>query len=315
MDPITRLVILKQNCLAEEIIQNKDDESISVHVVVKHSPFVVQLGLDNGSPHASATLDLKCLSFETRLFYDSEENKEVDFIKLKPLEYKVKVDESGLFVNIECRLKVLTSQLEDMFFRLHFIALEPITKRQLGPNFIAVSAPIKVISKPEQLRKSLPTVVCHKRKFNEEVYQVVERIENQQMSQRQLLDQLEHNLSFMIVERRILAQNQAQPQVEPPKVEDLETCFQKLMTCFETMNPDSRGKKMRMAIQRSNISSEYASQFIDLFTAQGLRKPIGTEVSASNSFLQPFEDECHCENCPHRAELQRIEEFYKTFSL
>lgn len=65
----------------------------------------------------------------------------------------MRVNESGSKVNVECRLKVLSSQLEDMFFKIKFIALDPITQREISPMLTVVSEAIKVISKPEQIKK------------------------------------------------------------------------------------------------------------------------------------------------------------------
>jgi len=193
-----RLLIVKQNCLAEEAITNKNGETTVVCVVVKHSPFVVKLALSEPS------IDISCLTFEVKLCYDSADEKEVDFINSKPLEYKVKTDENKTFVNIECRLKVLTSQLEDMFFRLRFIALDPISKRELGPNFVVSSAPVKVISKPEQLRKIAPSL---KRKANEVIYDSLEKLDMQQKGQSALLERLEQQIIFLISQPSIITTN------------------------------------------------------------------------------------------------------------
>jgi len=155
-----RLVIQKQNCLAEEKFV-RSGITQTAKVVVKNSPFIIQLGL--ASPIYSgempgmifSQIDLHQFVFDAKLYYDTDEDdkKEVDFVKLKPLEYKSQVHENGSQVNMEVRLKVLTSQLEDMMFRVKIRALDARTKREVSPLLNVTSAPIKVVSKPEQLRK------------------------------------------------------------------------------------------------------------------------------------------------------------------
>ncbi len=58
----------------------------------------------------------------------------------------VNVVNGGRQVDIEVRLKVLSSQHEDMFFVVKFSALDPLTKREISPLLQTFSHPIKVIS-------------------------------------------------------------------------------------------------------------------------------------------------------------------------
>jgi len=305
-----RLVIIKQNCLSEEIIPN-NGEPYTVNVVVKHSPFNVQLTVQHES--GCPAYDLSCLSFDVKLIYDSAEEKEVD--RVKPLEFKVKVDESGLFVNIECRLKVLTSQLEDMFFRLRFIALDPISKREISPQLQVTSAPIKVISKPEQLRKNIPS---QKRKANEFLSTSLDRIENFNQGNKKLLEQLDQRLTALLeVHSQIegtIKREQEKTQPLPPKELTLEQSFTDLMSTFDSIAPPVRSKKMRLALEKERMSIEYITEVVDLFSSEGLQRPIGNEVGNSNAYFQPLE-ECQCPVCPHREELQKIEQFYNVFSV
>jgi len=112
--------------------------------------------------------------------------QEVDFVKLKPLEYKVRVNDSGSKVNVECRLKVLSSQLEDMNFRIKFIALDPITQKEICPLLTTISDPIKVISKPEQIRKKKVS----KKTISDSVMDDLARIDQQHATQSALLNKL-----------------------------------------------------------------------------------------------------------------------------
>jgi len=230
-------VILKQTCLSQELITNKNGEVTAVFVVVKHSPFIIQIGLHHEANQPP--FDLARLSFEARLCYDSADQKEVVLVKLKPLEYKVKSDELENRVNIECRLKVLSSHMEDMFFRLRFHALDPLTKREFS-HLTVTSGPIKVISKPEQLRSKLPP--SNKRKANELYYSSLERIQMQQVNLQPLLEKLEQKVISLSQKEK---QEKQEIPIENNKIKDstLESCFQDLLTAYENLKPDQRPKK------------------------------------------------------------------------
>jgi hypothetical protein len=308
---LPQLVVLKQNCLAEEQIPNKEGETTNVFVVVKHSPFIVQLGFP--SSYTGPQPDLNCLTFDVKLVYDSPEEKEVDFIKHKPFEFRVKVDPSGTYVNIECRLKVLTSQLEDMFFRLRFLGLDPISKRVIGPQLTAISEPIKVISKPEQLRKNVPT---QKRKINEALVHVLDRIENSQTSQKELLDHLQLQINTLkSLIKQMPRKKQKIIDYQPVKNYTIEETFTQMLNAFEKESVESRTQKVKRCLGEINVSTEEAFEFVDLFNSS-LGRQIGQQLfnptSKTNFFSPPHE--CKCLNCPHREEIKNLELFSADFS-
>lgn len=113
-----------------------------------------------------------------------------------PLEYKARVNESGTQVNAECRLKVLTSQLEDMYFVIKFIATDPMTRQPLSDNLICKSEPIKVISKPEQVRKRRKTT-DKRRSINDILLESLSRIQKAQEEQQQQLDKLQDTMNSL----------------------------------------------------------------------------------------------------------------------
>lgn len=75
-------------------------------------------------------------------------------MKNKPVTFKTSVNDAGNEVVCQCRLKVLTSQHEGSFFRIRITAKPPpghnSTKTAMFPTMEVLSAPYKVISKPEQ---------------------------------------------------------------------------------------------------------------------------------------------------------------------
>lgn len=134
-----------------------------------------------------------------KLVYDCPSLKEVDFVKMKPIEFKTNIthtEEGGDDLSIEIRIKVLTSQLEDMFFRVIVKMMDANTNRE-HPELVCITHPIRVVSKPDQVINS-PTkkglAMKKKRKRNptssENVLDSIGRIEYQQRQQHKLLKKL-----------------------------------------------------------------------------------------------------------------------------
>jgi hypothetical protein len=110
------ITILKQTSPFEERVTRNGIQR-DIHVVIKNSPFVVQMGVSR-----NCEIDLNHIAFDCSLLYDTDGEKGVDFVKLKPIEYKCVPNEGGDQVSVELRIKVLTSQHEDipLFFIFSF---------------------------------------------------------------------------------------------------------------------------------------------------------------------------------------------------
>jgi len=127
----------------------------TVYVVIKNTPFQINLSLMNNLIF-NQLVDLNHFTLDVRLIYETDNTsseKEVDFVKVKPVEFKQTNNERADQTVLEARIKVLTSQHEDMFFRAKIVALDPKTGREFNPSIFCYSDPIKVISKPEQIKK------------------------------------------------------------------------------------------------------------------------------------------------------------------
>ena len=111
----------------------------------------------------------------------------VDFVKVKPMEFKATASENGQLLDCECRIKVLTSQHEDSLFRIRIIGSNPITHEEI-PGLRIVSGSIKVISKPEQLKKKQGT--NKKRTLTDMLIETVTRIEKKQEEQQKLIERI-----------------------------------------------------------------------------------------------------------------------------
>lgn len=138
------LDLVKQTSLSEEKI-TRFGQVVDVHVVVKNSPFQMI------SRIRGVSVDLHHYSHDLKLMYDMEEEKEVSWVKQKPVEYKTVISEDGAQVSLEAvKIKVLSSHHEDNLFRLRLSMWDPENE---AVTYVVVSHPIKVISKPLKSRR------------------------------------------------------------------------------------------------------------------------------------------------------------------
>jgi hypothetical protein len=96
-----KLIITEQTCLLEEKF-SKNGVQKNVHVVVKNTPFTITV----------VSLDKQAINFtqfsaDVQLVYDCPTLKEVDFVKLKPMEFKLKPSEEGDQITGTCSFSPL----------------------------------------------------------------------------------------------------------------------------------------------------------------------------------------------------------------
>jgi hypothetical protein len=179
-----KLVIAEQTCLLEEKF-SKNGVQKNVHVVVKNTPFTITLVLLD--KQVNPMINFNNFTADVQLVYDCPTLKEVDFVKLKPMDFKLKPNEDGDQLSVEIRIKVLTSQLEDMFFRVRIALVDPQTMQEVSPLFTVLSHPIRVVSKPDQVKKKIKK---RKRAPTDNLMDTLARIEAQQKEQQRLLKKL-----------------------------------------------------------------------------------------------------------------------------
>eukprot|EP01102_Stenamoeba_stenopodia_P010304 TRINITY_DN3091_c0_g1_i2.p1 TRINITY_DN3091_c0_g1~~TRINITY_DN3091_c0_g1_i2.p1 ORF type:complete len:319 (-),score=68.58 TRINITY_DN3091_c0_g1_i2:256-1212(-) len=305
------LVLLKQTALAHEKY-SKNGVQKEVHIVVKNAAFTAICQLvdiaGNAMPLAGYLID-------ATLLYDCEEGKEVDFVKMKPMEYKSQCNEKEDQYQFEIRLKVLSSQLEDMFFRIRFNLVDLATKTPI-PGLSVVSDPIKVISKPDQIKKKpnkakkRPATPALPADAN--LAEALLRIEQQQIEQQKLLKKLVKQSHQMEAATTTVTTTQspspssfdAETSSEP---NTFETAFSSLLSYYRTLAPEERPVKIRKLI-RITPSKEIndLSEMLDIFCAEGLQKELRQTTTSQTV-------ECSVAECPHKKELERIDDFYRDF--
>jgi len=301
-----QIAILKYKSHSEETLSKNGVQKI-IHVVVKNSPFLLKLGFVG----ANSAFDLNQVTFEATLFYDCDESKEVDYVKVKPFEFKAQANEEGGEVDVEIRIKVLTSQHEDMLFKIKIVGYHPNTRIPI-PGLTLFSSPVKVISKPEQLKKKAPG---KKRTLTEMLMETVVRIEKKQEEQQKLLEKLMTEPQPAATRAKVAQEDLSSlldlevPEVVPSKEEakplSLEQVFSNMISAYNSLKHEERAEGIRRLVRTSAPQDrERLSELLDLFWEEGLQK----DVSRSSTGVG-----CACGTCPHKAELERIDLFYREF--
>jgi len=314
-------------------------------VVVKNQPFLIQVGLLNTVFVEGQAVDFTRFPIEARLLYDADNLKEVDFVKLKPMDVKPHVNDRGDQVTAEIRIKVLTSQLEDMLFRVRLCAIHPITKARIE-QLCVVSEPIKVVSKPEQVKKKKDPAVQQakakeksitkqidipKRDVNEILAETLQKIEATCAHHKQMLAQVMENtqtshtsiLQLLSLEPETSASlfggdsfskdggKKRKDRDDDSRAETpFEISFKQFMQAYNKLSHEERpGKVRRVMNQTPTRDGEAFIEMLERCQTEAREAP--REKRAMKSFDQA--NACLCEDCPHRRELERIDDFYNEF--
>eukprot|EP01107_Rhizomastix_libera_P011278 TRINITY_DN2867_c0_g1_i1.p1 TRINITY_DN2867_c0_g1~~TRINITY_DN2867_c0_g1_i1.p1 ORF type:complete len:399 (-),score=89.44 TRINITY_DN2867_c0_g1_i1:124-1320(-) len=148
----------------EDVLLDDTDTVSTIPVVVKSSPFTILLQRDTGisvskdiSGNGVVMERLKNkardnFAVDCSLHYHCEGNKAVDYIRSKPVDFKVVPSGQQDTFAVEIKIKVLTSQHEDLLFKVFIQEIDPVTKAPI-PGMCCFTSPIKVVSKPDQIKK------------------------------------------------------------------------------------------------------------------------------------------------------------------
>lgn len=290
-----QIVITPVGTIVEEQF-TKNSINKKAQVVVKNIAFTLEM---------DANFDLGKANLGARLFYDWDDDKsqggrEVNLVRHEPFEYKVNLHEGGHRASFEIKIKVLTSQHEDMLFRIRFTANDPITHKTIE----AYSTPIKVISKLTT-NKSKPLIgspkdttsisaLAKKRTSNDQIVSALQRLEAQQIEQTKFLQLLVSRLFGDVMTPQpmnlqalshAISQNMAtlteaeadESGLHHPKhdsyahaVQDQEDSFEvtfwKLVQSLGDLSPEAKISKMEEALKRAPPeSAEKVHEFLESF--------------------------------------------------
>jgi len=339
--PPSRLVVLQHKAHAEEIV-TKNGEQKDVHIIVKNTPYQLRVGSAFGAPR----VDFNKIVFEAFLLYDSDGLKEeVDYVKNKPVEFRCSPTDHGEILDVELRIKVLSSQHQDSLFKVKIQGYNPSTREEL-PSLVAFTPSLKVISKPEQLKhKQLQQTSYHnnnstqqnnttasttppntkKRNSNELMASTISRIEQKQHEQQRLIQRIlqqqsehaQHLQKRQKLEEAHIWEVVEQKQNSEKKVKTFEDAFVNLIKAFSGMIADEKPETIRRVVRNtSSRDTEKLSEFLEFAYTERQNEPLlaaSTRKNRDSVFSIIKEEGCSCYDCPHKQELERIDEFYKEF--
>lgn len=336
-----QLDLIKQTALTEEKV-TKNGQTQIVHVVVKNSPFQLLIGLRNAK-----VSNFNHLAFDIKLIYDVVDEKEVSFVKVKPVDYKPVVNDTGDQISFDVKIKVLSSHHEDNFFRLKIHVWDPLNLQ--FPQLQLLSGPIKVISKPLKHRKKTPAIKTEqlsneepgspgeseyvpressptprKRSYNEAfLMEKLEAIELRQAEQTQLLKSIASGqVPDPNAEMSALLEEMGIPDAKRRKLDNEEKDFDSLISrtlqTYSSMSLEEKTERIRkMTRTMPSRDLEVLVEMIDMLNAVGLQREASKFMynNTQNNLNQPVATmNGFCthttDSCQHKLELQRMDQFY-----
>jgi hypothetical protein len=306
----SKLVLHKQDALlVEKFAQNGIWKEL--HTVAKGMPFVLEIRGED--------INMTRVKFDAKLVYDlrseedTEEEKFVDFVKHEPLEHRTHISSDGTSATIECRIKVLSSQHDNMFFRIKVMA----TDVENGLVAVVTSHPIKVVSKAntvkrkqaaaasgqpmpkkERVSTSMPvTPPSPVTTGQEQILDSLARLEQQSQESQQMLKRLlSCNHQFSSPLELPLEGDQAQfafsSSAPVPMGEDFDAAFRAFITSFNRIPPTQKAHKVRKALANVSAADEASlNEFVDLVLAENIttrRQASTSNVGTSFPTLSEF---------------------------
>lgn len=228
---------------------------------------------------------------EAILLYDTPDNsqKEVMFIKVKPLEYSGHVVENDpKKFTLDIYVKILSSQHEDSLFKVLLRAVDPVTKKPI-PGLEATTKEILSISKPEVVRK-LNEPRQKKRTRDEIIFDVLSRIENR-------LEQQQQTISSLQAEKRMRLETDHKPALVSSKqvavggasqVSDV-SALNQFITAFHSLSQDKiRAAVSKLSPSESKKLSETLQAFRETFEPSTPPSPQVPQYSPLDLELAPL---------------------------
>lgn len=261
--------------------------------------------------------------------------------------------------SVEIKLKVLSSQHEDMLFRVKFRALDAIQQTEICSQMITSSNAIKTISKPERKVKNTQTKAQGKKSTgNDVILKTLETIHKTQQEHFKMLQNMlttvgaslptnpsaissinppvssvyqTSSLDMFNLDSTSTPSNyndrpsdqqsllsalfSDQPPTKKQKIEDdrpldFETAFQDMMKAFESLSRESRPRQMENFVRSHRVSAENLTELHDMLSYGGLDRSIGQSMTQQPSnWMDGGPQECHCENCPFKKQIEINEKF------
>jgi len=306
--------LTSQTSLASE---EMEDGKGKVHSIVKNAPFVLVF-----TALGEKTFDL--FELKPKLVYESNNTKEVGYIKENPLLTKLSISKTGESLSINVKINVLTSQQENSLFQ---VCVELHVKNKLKHTLF--SEPVRVISKSDQVKKDKPKIPkpktqTPKKRANVDISSHLDELADLQTEQSHLLEiVLNNNMNLINILKEknidLNNNNNSNQNLDHIKIEKdtkplpFGDALSNLLKSYSKLsNSESKVKMRKLCINdplRVNafseiydfMSSNLQNRESKVFDLPEIKE--GTSSTAANMI-------CECLNCPHRKEIQRIENYY-----
>jgi hypothetical protein len=270
---------LEQCAPAQESFTKDGGLEKKLFLVVKNTSFKVRLGFRP----CEQKLDFHKMSVEALLLFD-ELGTQVPFVKKQPVTTKGRISPAGDELSFDVKITVLSSHCEGLHFRVQFRALEPHTRTSLGLA-TACTQPIKVLSKPDQLRpkpkapalgsRKSRTPPARKRTQNAVVLEALARIEAQQLQiLRQVAESSNRALSNPPADAMSMEVAGKLPDGQDTAGEpmcDIQLALLQLIDAWERTQASQRPQKIRrIANSCTGRQTQTFSELLEMLAASGL---------------------------------------------
>lgn len=271
-----KLEITHQSSIHRETISKNSGGQKNVYVVIKNVSFAVEL---------SSNLDLSTCNLDAKLLYDFDKDAEgpleVSYVKHEPIEYKININYNNpTKASVDMKIKVLTSQHEDMLFRLRFSGIDPETQM----TFFTLTNPVKVISKMTQIKKKPDSSSKKRLNSADLIGHSLSRVETQQsqiltnqVQQGTLLSLLQQQFQkqvevMQLIIPKLFSSDYRQSSEELTEAEKLEKSFHKVLSVYEKLSPEERQEKISQLLSDKEETSKYIDFFDNLESAKKKKK-------------------------------------------
>jgi len=305
--------LTSQTSLASEEAENGQGK---VHSIVKNAPFVLVFTAPDNK-----TFDN--FEIKPKLVYESNNGKEVGYIKENPLLTKINVSKTGETLTINVKINVLTSQQENSLFQ---VCVELHQKNKV--KYTLFSEPVRVISKSDQVKKDKtkipkPKTQTPKKRVNVDISSQLDEFVDLQTEQSHLLEIVMNNnmnLINILKERNIDLNNNNNNSIpnlverEDSKPLPFGDALSNLLKSYSKLSNSESKVKMRKLCINDPLRVTAFSEIYDFMSSNLQNReskvfdlPERKEGSSNTTTANMI---CDCENCPHRKEIQRIENYY-----
>jgi len=220
-------------------------------VICKNLPFAIEI--------ASKGIDFTKAKITAKLLFDYKNNANeaerlVAGLNMTPLDYRVYINSSSS-ATIECRVKVLSSQLGSLFRVKLSVSVPSSGSSKEHACKTLMSEAVKVISKPIQQKRVIETT---KKTANESIVETLTRLEQQNQDHQMLLEQMVHNKCTAAISACTHSNT-----IPDPDDDDFQVAFTQFLASYNSIPVEERPRKIQKVLANTTSeNNEHLSQFV-----------------------------------------------------